>query len=179
MRTRLLLLVASTGLLSGCSVFSPLPAWELVKATGSIGSTALAYGSSQASQTVHHGDAPVTSLCIAYQHNTPAPDFVPALQAELRELRISSRVYEGSPAAQPGCQVWLHYTVQLEWGTPPLSSGYQAYIQSASLSLRQADGRLMASSSYQLDSRFGIGRWASTRSKLAPVVKALITGFEN
>jgi len=178
-RARLLLVAASTGLLSACSVFSPVPAWELLKATSSVGSTALAYGSSRASQTVHHGDAPVTALCIAYQRDTPAPDFVPALQAELRELRISSRVYEGAPAAQPACQVWLHYSVQLEWGTPPLSSGYQAYIQSASLSLRQADGRVMASSSYQLDARFGIGRWASTRSKLAPLVKALITGFEN
>jgi len=128
---------------------------------------------------VHHGDAPVTALCIAYQRGAPAPELVPALQAELRELRISSRVYESEPAMQPDCRFWLHYSVQLQWGTPPLASGYQPYVQSASLSLRRADGRLLSSSSYQLDERFGIGRWASTRSKLAPVVKALITGFED
>ena len=173
------LLLAGSTLLSACSIFSPLPAWELIKATGSAGSTALAYGASKASQTVHHGDAQVTALCIEYRSEAPAHELVPALQAELRELHISSRVFEGGGPAQADCKVWLRYAVQVQWGVPPMGSSYQAYISSASLSLHQADGRLMASSSYQLDERFGMGRWASPRSKLAPVVKALITGFEN
>jgi hypothetical protein len=164
--------------LGACSVFSPMPAWELVKATGSAGSAALAYGPSEASQTVHHGDAPVSSLCIEYNRDAPAADLVPALQAELREHRVESRVYEAG-TLPPRCEVWLRYVAAIQWGTPPLASGYRAYLSSAALSLHRANGRLMASSSYELDDRFGIGKWASTRSKLAPVVKALITGFES
>ena len=41
------------------------------------------------------------------------------------------------------------------------------------------DGRLLASSSYAVDETFGLSRWASTRAKVAVVVKALITGFES
>lgn len=173
---RVLLLPAV--LLAGCSVFSPMPAWELVKATGSVGSTALAYGSSSASNTIHHGDAPVPALCIEYNRAAPAPELVPALQAELRALRIDSRVYD-TESARPDCPVWLRYGAQIQYGRPPLGSGYQPYVNAISLSLQRADGRLMASSSYALDEGWGVGRWASTRSKVAPVVKALITGFEN
>lgn len=164
--------------LAGCSVFSPVPAWELIKATGSVGSSALAYGSSSASNTIHHGDAAVTALCIEYNRDAPTPDLIPALQAELRELRINSRVYEPN-TIQQDCKVWLRYVAAIQYGTPPMASSYKAYISAVSLSLHRADGRLMASSSYELDDNWGRGRWASTRSKLAPVVKALITGFEN
>jgi hypothetical protein len=164
--------------LAACSVFSPAPAWELVKAAGSAGSAALAYGPSEASQTVHHGEAPVSSLCIEYNRDAQAADLVPALQAELRELRVDSRVYEAG-IMPPRCEVWLRYAASIQWGTPPLSSAYKSYLSAASLSLHRANGRLMASSSYELDERLGIGRWASTRSKLAPVVKALITGFSS
>ena len=38
-----------------------------------------------------------------------------------------------------------------------------------------ADGRVLATSSYQLDDGLmSMGRWASTRDKLAPAVKALV-----
>lgn len=162
--------------LAGCSVFSPLPAWELLKAGGSAGSTALAYGPSQASQVIHHGDAVPASLCIEYNREAPAAELVPALQAELRGHGVQSRVYEaGSGLAQ--CSVWLRYSAAIQWGRPPLASAYKSYLSAATLSLHQADGRLMASSAYQLDEGLGLGRWATTRSKLAPAVRALLTGF--
>lgn len=159
-------------------MFSPLPAWELLKAGGSAGSAALAYGPSRASQVIHHGDAAPTSLCIEYNREAPAPELVPALQAELRSQGVESRVYEaGSGAAQ--CSVWLRYSASIQWGQPPLSGGYRSYLSAAAFSLHKANGNLMASSAYQLDEGMGLGRWATTRSKLAPAVKALITGFES
>lgn len=165
-------------LLSGCSILSPLPTWELIKAGGSVTSAALTTRPGRAQNTVHHGDAPVRELCIAFNRQAPVPELVPALQAELRLLGVSSRVYEAGiePAS---CAHWLRYTASLDWGVPPLGKDYQPFLSSASLSLHRADGRLMASSSYAVDEKFGLSRWARTRDKLAAVVKALLTGFES
>jgi hypothetical protein len=165
--------------LGACSILSPLPSWELLKAAGSAASVALANKSpAKASQTVHHGDAPVDEVCIEFNPEAQAPELVPALQAELRVQRVHSRVYE-SGAAQPLCRYWLRYLVSTQWDQPPLYGGYRSYVSALSLSLHRADGQLMSSSSYSVDEGLGIGRWASTRAKLAPVVRALITGFES
>ncbi len=170
-----LLLAAS---LSGCAIVSPLPTWELIKAGGSATSSALSKRPGRAQNTVHHGDAPVRELCIAFNRQAPVPDLVPALQAELRQQGVSSRVYEAGiePAV---CRHWLRYAASVDWGVPPLGKDYQPFLSSASLSLHRADGRLMASSSYAVDENFGLSRWAGTRAKVAAVVKALITGFES
>lgn len=173
---RLLPLLAALPL-SACSVFSPLPTWELLKAAGTAGSTAIAYGPNHASQTVHHGDAPVNSLCIEYNRDAQAPDLVPALQAELRALRVQSRVYEAGTSPHL-CNVWLRYTATIQWDTPPLQSSFKSYVSALNLTLHRDSGELMSSSSYELDDLTGMGKWSSTRSKVAPVVKALITGFE-
>lgn len=175
------LLVALTGLggLGGCSVLSPLPAWELVKATGTATSAALASTAPiKASNTVHHGDAPVRDVCIEFNRNAPLEDLVPAMQAELRGQGVDSRVYEPGDGLRH-CGVWLRYVATIEWGVPPLGSGYRPNLSAAALSLHRADGTLMATSSYQVDQNMGLGRWNSTRNKIAPVVKALITGFES
>ncbi|OWQ90331.1 hypothetical protein CDN99_13265 [Roseateles aquatilis] len=178
MRAALLATTAAMAL-SGCGVLSPLPAWELVKATGTATSTALATAApAKASNTVHHGDAPVKTLCIEYNRNAPLEDLVPAMQAELRGQGVESRVFEPGTGLQQ-CGVWLRYVATIEWGVPPMASGYRANLSAASLSLHRSDGTLLASSSYQAEENFGLARWAGTRNKIAPVVKALITGFES
>ncbi|MET0519728.1 MAG: cell division protein FtsI [Burkholderiaceae bacterium] len=178
----LLLCLPATALLAlgGCSVLSPMPAWELVKATGGATATALNYGPAKASNTVHHGDAPPRSglLCIEYNRETQLDELVPALQAELREQGLESRVYEQGTGLQE-CRFWLRYVATIQWAVPPLASSYRAYLSSAALSLHKADGSLMASSMYAAEDELSIGRWSTTRRKIAPVVKAVITGFES
>lgn len=170
-------LLPAACLLPGCSVFSPVPLWELTKATGALAANALSVAPSTASQTVFHGPMPGQRLCIEYNRDNQAADLVPALQAELAERGIRSRVYEaGTAAAQ--CEVWLRYQAAIDWAVPPLANGYRPYLDSATLVLLGPDGRLLASSRYVLDGAFGLGRWADTRSKLAPVVTALLTGVE-
>ncbi|WP_423597727.1 cell division protein FtsI [Roseateles sp. MS654] len=164
-------------MLSACSVLSPVPAWELVKGAGMATSTALASAApARASNTVHHGDAPVRAVCIEFNRNAPLEDLVPAMQAELKEQGVDSRVYEPGTGLQQ-CGVWLRYVATIEWGVPPMSGGYRANLSAASLSLHRADGTLLSSSSYLADENFGMARWAGTRNKIAPVVKALVTGF--
>ena len=164
--------------LAGCSLLSPAPTWELVKATGSATAHAIGRSPSHASDTVHYGDAPVKRLCIEFNRNAPLEDLVPAMQAELKGQGVDSRVYEPGTGQQQ-CAVWLRYVATIEWGVPPMASGYRANLSAASMSLHRADGTLLSTSSYVADENFGLARWAGTRNKIAPVVKALITGFQS
>ena len=171
--------LAAAMTLGGCAVLSPLPAWELVKGAGAATSTALATTApAKASNTVHHGDAPVRAVCIEFNRNAPLEDLVPALQVELKGQGVDSRVYEPGTGLQQ-CGVWLRYVATIEWGVPPMASGYRANLSAASLSLHRSDGTLLSTSSYVADENFGLARWAGTRNKLAPVVKALISGFQS
>ncbi len=163
--------------LGGCSVFSPLPLWELAKAGGAVAQTSLAWGQSQSSQTVRHSHLPYRNVCIEYNRDCQVADLLPALQSELLERRLSSRVYEQGVEV-PGCEVWLRYEAYLQWGTPPLRERHEPYLQQATLSLHAPDGRLVVVSRYQLDGLLEIGKWSSTRRKLAPVVSALLTGHD-
>lgn len=168
----LALLTALLGL-GGCSLVTPMAAVELIKFGGT---TALAYQPPGPVHTMHHGDAPVKDVCVEYNRDLPLDELVPALQAELKSQGVDSRVYDVGSGLR-NCSYWLRYAGSMEWGVPPLGQDQRAYLSSAALSLRRADGRLMSTSSYAAES--GQGRWASTRAKIAPVVKALITGFES
>lgn len=172
----LALVCITAGLLSGCAVVAPLQAFGLFKAVDAAGSTALNYAPSKAINTVHHGDEPLHSVCIEYNQRAQLEDLVPALQQELSVQGVSSRVYEDGSGLQD-CPVWLRYAATIEWGQPPMSNSYRAYLSSASLSLHRANGTLMATSAYAVDSDYGVSKWSTTRRKLAPVVKAVITGF--
>jgi hypothetical protein len=168
---------------SGCSIFSPVPLWELAKGTGVMVSAAIPYGSSEASNTVYHLHPTFRRVCIEYNPDSAVTDVVPAIQIELRKHQIESRVYEAGPLTAATlteeCRVWLKYTAYIGWDYPPMSGNYKSYVDNAALKLETAGGEVLATSHYELGSGFGLGKWASTQSKLAPVVTALITGFQN
>ncbi len=166
-------LLAALGGLAGCSTLLPMATWELAKAGGLAALTAAQ--SPRPVNTVHHGDAPVKAVCVEYNREMPLDELVPALQAELKTQGVDSRVYDAGTAPR-ACSYWLRYAGSIAWGIPPLGQEHRSYLSAAALSLHRADGRLMASSAYVGDST--ATRWASTRKKIAPVVKALITGFE-
>lgn len=174
-RQNIAALATASLVLSGCSIVSPLPVWELAKATGGLATMAMQSEPGAASDTVHHVHAPFTELCIEFNPQTQTADVLPALQTALRNHHIESRVYE-RPIAGARCQVWLRYSSLMEWGQPTLSERYQSYVSAASLSLQSAQGTVLSSSHYALDPVFGASKWASTYDKLAPVVAALVTG---
>ncbi len=163
--------------LGGCSVLSPVPAWEALKAAGQMAGLAMAQGGAQASQTVHHGEPPPRRVCIELNPYTPMAELVPTLQTELRRHAIDSRVYAAGEGA-PDCAHWLRYSAQIDWGTPPWSQDSRAYLRRLQLLLVHGDGRVMSTSQYDGD-RGPTGRWAATQQKLQPVVRALVTGFES
>ena len=164
--------------LGGCSVISPAPVLELVKGAGAVAMSAISTGPSSAKNTVYHEHKALDTVCVEYNPLTPDPDIAPALQAELRNHEIDSRIYEegGAPTS---CHFRVTYTADIEWGTPPFGSGYKSYIRDATLTLRDENGTVLSSSAYSLDGTFQMGKWATSRSKLAPVVTALVTGFDH
>ena len=175
--SKLLVLATAFAALQGCSIVSPMPALELVKATGAVAVSAISNGPSHSKNTVYHEHKSLDSVCVEYNPLTPDPDIAPALQAELRNHEIDSRIYEegGTPA---NCRFRVTYTADIEWGTPPFGDGYKPYMRDATLTLRDENGTVLSSSAYSLDGTFQMGKWATSRSKLAPVVTALVTGFD-
>jgi len=163
---------------SGCSIVSPVPLWELAKTTGMAAAAVIPYGGSEASNTVYHLHAPFRQLCIEFNPDSAVTDVVPALQIELRKHRVESRVYEPGTITDE-CGVWLRYVASIVWDVPPMSGTYKPYVSNAALTLQASNGAVLSSSQYELGTAFGMGKWASTQSKLAPVVTALLTGFQN
>ncbi|HEY9029650.1 MAG TPA: hypothetical protein VIP05_35505, partial [Burkholderiaceae bacterium] len=97
----LLAIAAAAVFLPGCSVVSPAPVIELVKATGAVAVSAISHGPSSAKNTVYHEHKSLDAVCVEYNPTTPDPDIAPALQAELRTHEIDSRIYEegGAPSS--------------------------------------------------------------------------------
>lgn len=168
------LTVASLSL-AGCSILSPVPLWELAKATGEMTTRTIQSAEGEASNTVYHAHAPFSKLCIEYNPQTQAADVIPALQLALRAHQIDSRVFESAISA-PNCPIWLRYSAQMEWDKAPLSDRYEAYISQAALTLQNNRGQVLSSSYYTVGDSYRTSKWASVQDKLTPVVSALITG---
>ena len=163
---------------TACSIFTPLPLMELAKATGIAASTLIAVGPSSAKDTVYHLHPTFNTVCIEFNPQSQAVEILPALQSELRLHQIESRIYEAGGGTQ-SCGIWLHYVAYIEWAIPPFTNEYKTYLTTATLTLRTAQGKVLSRSSYALDPIYGMGKWSSVRSKIAPVVTAIVTGFEN
>jgi hypothetical protein len=168
--------VAGSIMLSGCSILSPIPLWEMTKAAGSGAALGMQSSAGQAVDTVYHRHAPFKSVCIEFNPGAQAADVLPALQRALQVHSIESRIYEGQLTLS-SCPVWLRYSTLMEWGRAPMTDRYQSYVSEASLTLQSAQGQVLSSSHYMVDPVFGSSKWASTFDKLAPVVSALVTGF--
>ncbi|MDR7378860.1 hypothetical protein J2X19_003554 [Rhodoferax ferrireducens] len=175
---RLLWIGGLCGMQTACSLFTPVPLWELVKVSGIAASTVIAVGPSKATDTVYHIHPTFKKVCIELNPHSQAVEILPALQSELRLHQIESRIYEAGTGGN-NCEIWLHYVAYIEWAIPPFTNEYKTYLTTATLTLRNADGKVLSRSSYALDPVYGMGKWSSVRSKIAPVVTAVVTGFEN
>jgi hypothetical protein len=171
-------LLLGAGALSACSSLGTSLAVDLARGARVLGDALVQHAPGGAEAVVHHGDPVPRRVCIVFNPDLPLQDFLPALQAELREHRVASRVFD-SVAPRPDCDAWLRYSAQADWAAPPLTDTPRAYLRQAALHLHRPDGRFMATASYELSPYFGLTRWASTRRKLAPSVKTLLTGFSS
>lgn len=173
--------VALTGVcvsawLSGCAIAPTLQLAAVATKGAEIAAPYLA--PHRSANTVHFGAATPKQVCIEFNAEAPAPDLLPALQAELRGHGITTRVLvAGGP--ETGCQIWLRYVAVVQWDTPRGSSVHRAYVAQLSLTLQDESGALMSTSQYQLGGWFAPSKWSPTRDKVAPVVRSLVTGFSS
>ncbi len=165
--------------LSGCSVFSPLPLWELTKGAGVVVTAAISDGQGTAVNTIYHDHVSVGQVCIEFNPDCQVPDLIPAMQAQLKSLQIESRVYEAQTPVQ-ACGYWVRYSAFTDYGVPLLGGAYMPYVSRISLTLISAQGQVLSSSAYLAErGEFGASKWASLPSKLKPVITALITGQDS
>ena len=172
------LCVAASTLQTGCALITVEPLWELTKAAAVVANSTVALSPPSASNTLYKLRTPLDNVCIELNPQTQVPDLVPALQAELQKHGIESKVYDTQPAARM-CNTWLEYTAYFEWGRPPFSGDFRPYVTSVQLALRSKQGELISSSQFQLDPYLSQGQWTSTRTKVSPVVTALVTGYQD
>lgn len=174
-RTTCLLLLAATAL-PGCSLLSTL---ELVSLAGQAAHTGSQYLTpARSSNTVHFGAAVPREACIEHNPFVPVADLLPALQAELNDRGVRSRVLPAESGVP--CATWIRYAAVIEWDVPPFEQHYRPYLSQASLSMLGADRQLLLSQSeYRFEGALAFSKWSSTRKKLSPVVHSLLTGFES
>lgn len=175
-RRRLMVLGLASLSLSGCSIWSPFPVWDLARATGGFAAGLAQSSQGEATNTVYHTHAPFRSLCIEFNPAGPSADLLPALQIALSTHQIESRIYEAQGAGNAACPVWLRYSAQIDWDRRPMSDQYQPYLSTVSLILQSDQGRVLSSSQYAVGTVFGVSKWATTQVKVGPVVAALVTG---
>ncbi|WP_157288220.1 cell division protein FtsI [Uliginosibacterium gangwonense] len=158
---------------SGCLIATPSPAVEMLQMTIATASGLVSLTPVSAQNVVAHKYPTPQSVCIEQNPNAPMPDLVSAIQMEIQAHRIESRVY-GPGGAPSDCEATLNYSAIMAWDKPMFSDDYRNYMSEATLVLR-ASGKVLATASYQTR-QWGSGKWSSTRSKIAPVVDALLTG---
>ena len=83
---KILLLAGAAVVLPGCSIVSPAPVLELVKATGAVAVSAISQGPSSAKNTVYHEHKSLDAVCVEYNPLTPDP-VSPGAAASAPELR--------------------------------------------------------------------------------------------
>jgi len=163
---------------SGCMTLSPVPTLELVKAAGTAAALAVTQVSPlTASSNVFQPPTGLQALCIEFNPGVSVPDMVTALQAELRRHAVTSRVLEAHSPPQ-ACDVWLRYHASVAWDVRPVEGRLDMYIERLDLLLQDAQGRVLSHSMLDTVDSWLTGKWATTRAKVAPVVKTLLDGQE-
>lgn len=162
--------------LAGCVIVPPDPTYQAVSLVSSALVSASSVVPGAASDAVVHEHGRIDNVCIQFNPSVGLDDFVPAVQRELRENRVDSRIYE--QGMQPAdCKALLRYSAFLDWGQRAMDDRYSAYLTFASMTLSTNDGRVLASANYE-SGRMGFDKWSSTQSKISGVVKALLADKE-
>jgi len=110
---------------------------------------------------------PITVVCIQENPKVVVPEFVTVIEEGFARHGIRSRrVHTPAPA---DCEYTVSYTARQSWDFVP-------YLRSAELRLAHGDETIGTATYYH---RRGLApsKWAGARSKMAPVMDELLSGF--
>lgn len=159
--------------LSGCSVFSPAPLWELTKATGAVVAGALSETEPSAPELAQAATRPPPpELCIAHDGGLLAHALVPAAQVALHARGVSTRLVAAGERPA-GCQDWLSLQGRTEWAPGLWSNRPSLQVLDLHLQWLDAQGRVQAWARADSEPAALLGTRASPRQQLSPLIAAL------
>jgi hypothetical protein len=106
-------------------------------------------------------------VCIEENPKVVVSDIVIVLENGFQRHGINTLVY--SEKAPDRCQYTLWYTAFRAWDLAP-------FLRHVELRLRHGD-EVIASATYNHSGGLALNKWASTETKLAPVIDELLSGF--
>jgi hypothetical protein len=107
---------------------------------------------------------PIDRVCIERNPKVVVDGFVTVLQNGFRRNGIETEVYDGAMPAE--CRYALTYTARRGWDAVP-------YLKFAELRLTDHATEI-GTATYRHAGGFGLNKWASTESKLDPVIDQLL-----
>ncbi len=120
-------------------------------------------------QPVEAGKYPIKMVYIKQNPKVEVEDFVSVIEVAFQRHGIETKVITGEPPSDS--DYVLTYATQCSWDFTP-------YLKHADLYLKRGT-KLVGDASYHHRGGFGLNKWASTDSKMTPVVNELLSGFKN
>jgi hypothetical protein len=113
-------------------------------------------------------DRPTKPVCIERNAKVIVEDFLPAVEDGFRQHGIQTAVYD--PPLPPQCQYVLTYTARQSWDIV-------RFMSYAEVRLRDSE-KTIGTATYRHRGGFGLNKWASTESKMRPVIDKLLSGLD-
>ena len=113
----------------------------------------------------------VSKVCIEENEKVIVPQFLEIVRSGFDRHGIASEVFPSKPPAS--CGVVLTYTALRKWDFVP-------FLSHAELWLRDQNGKQVGYAEYHLTGGggFDFSKWASTESKMNPVIDQLLSGYK-
>jgi hypothetical protein len=115
-------------------------------------------------------DNRIDHICIQENPRVQVGDFISVMQEGFQKHGITSQLFKEN--APPKCRYTATYTARRTWDMA-------MYMPDAQIDILR-DGRQIASANYHLKGKGGLAlnKWASTRSKILPVIDQLLAQVE-
>lgn len=110
---------------------------------------------------------PLKLVCIEENPKVAVEDLTFVLETGFQRHGIKTLIYQSKLPER--CEYTLWYTAFRKWDVV-------SYLSLAELKLRRGD-EVIASATYKHSGGFGLNKWASTESKLNPVIDELLSNF--
>ena len=120
-------------------------------------------------QRVEASKYPIKLVYIKQNQKVEVEDFVSVIEVAFQRHGIETKVISGEPPSDS--DYVLTYSITRSWDLAP-------YLKHANLYLKRGT-KLVGDGSYHHRGGFGLNKWASTESKMTPVVDELLAGFKN
>jgi|ERR1700687_2639429 len=110
---------------------------------------------------------PLKLVCIEENPRVLVDDLLSVLETEFQNRNIRTTIYKGN--APDRCEYTMWYTALRGWDLAP-------FLKHVELRLRRGD-ETIAIATYNHSGGLGLNKWASTESKLSPVIGELLAEF--